>query len=177
MQDDTHQVGLKIVGEMLPQERRSVTLAGEQDQYGLPIARVEYTWCDNDRALNDHSLRFMTLALRAIDATDIWEQRDDTCHMNGMARMGDDRMSLGSPNDLFKIVRQQRLVVGKAPRRVVESGFDRGIRGICHQNPNQGMSSWFCNSLTLPTCRLRVRFWTNRVVTPNRGRTPGGRRD
>jgi hypothetical protein len=38
MQDDNHQVGLKIVGEILPQERNGVTLAGEQDQYGLPVA-------------------------------------------------------------------------------------------------------------------------------------------
>jgi choline dehydrogenase-like flavoprotein len=52
---------------------------------------VDYTWCDNDRALIDHSLRFMTRALQAIDATDIWQQTDDTCHMNSTARIGDDR--------------------------------------------------------------------------------------
>ncbi|HUB44584.1 MAG TPA: GMC family oxidoreductase [Acetobacteraceae bacterium] len=90
MQDYNHQVGLKIVGEMLPQERNRVTLADETDQYGLPIARVEYTWCDNDRALIDHSLKFMTQAMQAIDCRDIWSQTDDTCHMNGTARMGDD---------------------------------------------------------------------------------------
>ena len=32
----------------------------------------------------------MTQALQAIDATDIWRQTDDTCHMNGTVRMGDD---------------------------------------------------------------------------------------
>ena len=91
MQDYNHQVGLKIVGEMLPQEGNSVTLAEEKDQYGLPIARVEYSWCDNDKTLINHSLRFMTSALQAIDVTGIWQQTDDTCHMNGTARMGDDR--------------------------------------------------------------------------------------
>jgi choline dehydrogenase-like flavoprotein len=76
---------------MIPQDRNRVTLAEDKDQYGLPIARVEYTWCDNDRALIDHSLHFMTRALEAIDCRDIWSQTDDTCHMNGTARMGDDR--------------------------------------------------------------------------------------
>jgi choline dehydrogenase-like flavoprotein len=93
MADYNHQVGLKIVGEMMPQERNRVTLADDKDQYGLPIARVEYTWCDNDRALVDHSLRFMTQALEAIDCRDIWQQTDDTCHMNGTARMGDEPRS------------------------------------------------------------------------------------
>ena len=32
----------------------------------------------------------MTQALQAIDAQDIWTQDDDTCHLNGTARMGDD---------------------------------------------------------------------------------------
>ena len=89
MEDYNHQVGLKIVGEMLPQEHNRVTLAEDKDQHGLPIARVEYSWCDNDRALIDHALQFMTQALQAIDVRDIWEQTDDTCHLNGTARMGD----------------------------------------------------------------------------------------
>ena len=89
--DYNHQVGLKIVGEMLPQERNRVTLADEKDQYGLPIPRVTYSYCDNDKRLIDHSLRFMTQALRArsMRATS-GTQTDDTCHLNGTARMGDD---------------------------------------------------------------------------------------
>ena len=93
MEKYNHQVGLKIVGEMMPQERNRVTLADEKDQYGLPIARVTYSWCDNDRRLIAHSLRFMTQALEAAGARDIWRQEDDTCHMNGTARMGDDPRS------------------------------------------------------------------------------------
>ncbi|HJT07610.1 MAG TPA: GMC family oxidoreductase [Stellaceae bacterium] len=90
MEKYNHQVGLKIVGEMIPQERNRVTLADEKDQYGLPISRVTYSWCDNDRRLIAHSLRFMGQALEAAGARDIWRQEDDTCHMNGTARMGDD---------------------------------------------------------------------------------------
>jgi choline dehydrogenase-like flavoprotein len=90
MEKYNHQVGLKIVGEMMAQERNRVTLADEKDHHGLPIARVTYSWCDNDRRLIAHSLRFMGQALEAAGARDIWRQEDDTCHLNGTARMGDD---------------------------------------------------------------------------------------
>jgi choline dehydrogenase-like flavoprotein len=90
MEKYNHQVGLKMVGEMLPQERNRVTLTDETDQYGLPIPRVTYSYCDNDKRMIQHALGFMGDALRAIDATEIWEQTDDTCHINGGARMGDD---------------------------------------------------------------------------------------
>lgn len=90
MENYNHSVGLKIVGECLPQERNRVTLAQERDQYGIPIARVSYSYCDNDKRLIRHALNFMGEALRASDARDIWEEEDDTCHLNGTARMGSD---------------------------------------------------------------------------------------
>ncbi|MBU7442285.1 GMC family oxidoreductase [Paraburkholderia fungorum] len=84
-----HQAGLKVVGEMLPQERNRVTLADETDQYGLPVARVTYSLCDNDKRLIEHSLHFMEGALDAAGGKQIWRETDDTCHLNGTARMGD----------------------------------------------------------------------------------------
>jgi choline dehydrogenase-like flavoprotein len=90
MERYNHQVGLKIVGEFLPQERNRVTLADEKDQYGLPIPRVSYSYCENDKSLIRHSLKFMTKALEAVGAREIWWEEDDTCHLNGTARMGDD---------------------------------------------------------------------------------------
>jgi choline dehydrogenase-like flavoprotein len=90
MQQYNHQAGFKIVGETLPQERNRVTLADEKDQYGLPVARVTFSLCDNDKALVRHSVDFMTRSLDAIGARDIWAEEDDTCHLNGTARMGDD---------------------------------------------------------------------------------------
>jgi choline dehydrogenase-like flavoprotein len=90
MQKYNHHVGLKIVGEMMPQERNRVTLAEETDQHGLPIARVTYSYCENDKRLIDHAICFMTQALQAAGAREIWAQMDDTCHLNGTARMGDD---------------------------------------------------------------------------------------
>jgi choline dehydrogenase-like flavoprotein len=85
-----HQAGLKIVGEMLPQECNRVTLADEKDQYGLPIARVTYSWGDNDKRLIAHSLDFMERALAAAGGKDVWRETNDTCHLSGTARMGDD---------------------------------------------------------------------------------------
>ena len=90
MEQYNHQVGLKIVGECLPQERNGVTLAEEKDQYGLPIPRVTYSYCDNDKRLIRHALQFLHRAMDSLDAQDIWEETDDTCHLNGTARMGDD---------------------------------------------------------------------------------------
>jgi len=90
MQKYNHQAGLKIVGETLPQERNRVTLADEKDQYGLPVARITYSYCDNDRKLIAHALDFMTQALAAAGGREIWRQEEDTCHLNGTARMGDD---------------------------------------------------------------------------------------
>jgi len=90
MKDYNHVVGLKVVGEMLPQESNRVTITDEVDQYGLKIPRISYSWCDNDRRLIDHSIAFMTSALEAVSTKDIWQQNDDTCHLNGTARMGSD---------------------------------------------------------------------------------------
>ena len=91
MEHYNHQAGLKIVGEVMPQERNRVTLADEKDAYGLPVARVTFSLCDNDKKLVRHSIRHMTEVLRAAGGTDIWHEEDDTAHLNGTARMGDDK--------------------------------------------------------------------------------------
>ena len=91
MQHYNHVVGLKIVGECMPQERNSVTLSDEKDEFGIPIPRVTFSYCDNDKALIRHALAFMRRGLEAVDAADIWDETDDTCHLNGTARMGDNR--------------------------------------------------------------------------------------
>ncbi len=90
MEKYNHQVGLKMVGEMLPDERNRVTLADDKDQYGLRVARVTYSWGDNDKALIQHALGQMQTSLEAVGATDIFRQENDTNHLAGTARMGDD---------------------------------------------------------------------------------------
>ena len=93
MEHYNHQVGLKIVGETLPQADNRVTLAEECDRYGLPIARVTFSHCANDRRLIEHAQAFMRRGLEAIDARDIWTEADNTAHLMGTARMGFDRDS------------------------------------------------------------------------------------
>ena len=93
IQKYNHVAGLKIVGEFMPQARNRVTLAEEKDQYGLPMARVTYSQCDNDKRLIAYSLRFMRQAMDAAGARDTFDQADDTCHLGGTARMGRDPAS------------------------------------------------------------------------------------
>src|SRR6185312_2459452 len=76
MEKYNHQVGLKMVGEMLPDERNRVTLPDEKDRYGLRVARVTYSWADNDKALIQHALGQMQESLEAVGATDIFRQED-----------------------------------------------------------------------------------------------------
>ncbi|BAT20443.1 GMC family oxidoreductase [Asaia bogorensis] len=88
MMDYNHQVGLKMVGEMLPSMNNRVTLADEKDQYGLPITRITYGWQDNDKVMIQHALGEMQRSLELIGAQDIWRQENDTNHLAGTARMG-----------------------------------------------------------------------------------------
>lgn len=93
MQKYNHQVGLKIVGETQPQPANRVTLADEKDQYGLPIARVTWSMCDNDQRLVDHTVDFMRRGLDGMGARNIWNESDGTAHLMGTARMGSDPAS------------------------------------------------------------------------------------
>jgi choline dehydrogenase-like flavoprotein len=90
MLDYNHMVGLKVVGEGLPSEGNTVTLAEETDDLGLRIARVAYSWTPEDKALIAHSMTQMEACLEAAGATDIFRQDEDANHIHGTARMGDD---------------------------------------------------------------------------------------
>jgi choline dehydrogenase-like flavoprotein len=70
-----------------------VTLAEETDLYGLRILRISFSYGDNERAMIAHAVEFMDQALEAVGATERWKEWDDTCHLNGTARMGDDPAS------------------------------------------------------------------------------------
>ncbi len=91
MEKYNHSVGLKMVGEMLPDERNRVTLAEDTDQYGLKVARVTYSWGDNDKTLIQHALGQMQQSLEMAGARDVFRQENDTNHLGGTARMGFDR--------------------------------------------------------------------------------------
>ncbi|RAD08656.1 GMC family oxidoreductase, partial [Burkholderia multivorans] len=84
------QAGLKIVGERHAVVRARQRLADERDAYGLPVARVTYAYDDNDRRMIRHALAQMSRALEEAGARDTWHEEDDTCHLAGTVRMGDD---------------------------------------------------------------------------------------
>jgi choline dehydrogenase-like flavoprotein len=88
MMNYNHQVGLKMVGETLPDERNTVTLAEETDQYGLRIPRITFSWGENDKRLIQHAIGQMTRSLQAVNAQDIFAQEEDANHLAGTARMG-----------------------------------------------------------------------------------------
>jgi choline dehydrogenase-like flavoprotein len=92
MADYIHQAGLKIVGEVLPREENRVELADKKDEYGLPVAKVTFSYCDNDNALRRHAIAQMRRAMEAVGARDIWES-ESTAHLNGTCRMGDNPAS------------------------------------------------------------------------------------
>ena len=84
-----HVAGLKMVGEVEPQELNRVELDNEYDQFGLRIPRVTFAYSENDRRLARHARRFMRLTLEAAGGREIWEETD-TAHLMGGCRMGSD---------------------------------------------------------------------------------------
>ena len=89
MESYNHQVGLKIVGEVLPQEANQVTLTDERDELGLPIPRITFSFSENDKRLYNHAIRFMSQHMEAGGARELFVE-SDTAHLGGTARMGDD---------------------------------------------------------------------------------------
>ena len=90
MQKYNHSVGVKMVGEAMPDESNRVTLDEERDQYGLPITRIHYAWTKNDEALIGHALEQMELSMNAAGVRNVFRQTQDANHLGGTARMGDD---------------------------------------------------------------------------------------
>lgn len=80
-----------ILGALRRHEDRQpgnrVTLADERDQYGLPVARFNYSLCDNDKANIAYSTKVLTDLLHAADAQDVLTIHR-YAHLIGGARMG-----------------------------------------------------------------------------------------
>ena len=89
MSDYVHWSCLGALCEFLPRPENRVTLAGEKDSYGLPVARFSYSQCDNDRALARAAQSVMEDILSAAGADEVITiQR--YAHLVGGARMAAD---------------------------------------------------------------------------------------
>lgn len=84
-----HVAGFKMVGEVEPQEQNRVELDDEEDQYGLKIPRVTFSYSQNDRRLSRHAETFMRQTLEAAGGSESWLEAD-TAHLMGGCRMGSD---------------------------------------------------------------------------------------
>jgi len=90
MSDYVHWACLGALCEFLPQADNRVTLADEKDRYGLPVARFDYSHCENDRMLLDAARRVMEDILTAAGGTDVITI-NRSAHLVGGARMAADQ--------------------------------------------------------------------------------------
>jgi choline dehydrogenase-like flavoprotein len=85
MRDYNHWYTLGVLSELLPLPENRVTVTNAfTDQFGLPVARMDYTQCENDRA----NIAFAKQTLHDIfkDVLEI----DRYAHLVGGCRMGTD---------------------------------------------------------------------------------------
>ncbi|MGI8702367.1 MAG: GMC family oxidoreductase [Nocardioidaceae bacterium] len=87
MRDYNHWATIGVLNELLAHPDNRVTLADETDRYGLPVARMDYTLQDNDKANMTYSTNVIRDILEAAGAQDVLTiQR--YAHLMGGARMG-----------------------------------------------------------------------------------------
>ncbi|MBO0767045.1 MAG: GMC family oxidoreductase [Solirubrobacterales bacterium] len=88
MRDYNHWYPLGVLAELLPQADNRVTIASDTvDRNGIPVARLDYSQCDNDRlniACAKHTLREILDASGASETLEI----DRYAHLVGGCRMG-----------------------------------------------------------------------------------------
>jgi choline dehydrogenase-like flavoprotein len=92
MRDYNHWTVIGSLCELLPLAENRVTLAEERDALGIPVARLDYSQCDNDRANIAYAKKVMGGILEAAGAQDILTI-DRYAHLIGGCRIG------GSPED------------------------------------------------------------------------------
>ncbi len=89
MSDYVHWATLGALCEFLAQPDNRVTLDGEKDRYGLPVANFSYSQCDNDRQLMRAAQDVMERILHAAGADEVITI-DRYAHLVGGARMSAD---------------------------------------------------------------------------------------
>ena len=89
MRDYNHWYTLGVLSELLPRAENRVTLAREPDANGVPIARMDYSQCDNDRANMAYAKQVLHDIWEAAGAQDVLTI-DRYAHLVGGCRMGTD---------------------------------------------------------------------------------------
>jgi choline dehydrogenase-like flavoprotein len=90
MRDYNHWYTLGALSELLPLPDNRVTVVPDVvDRHGIPVARMDYSQCDNDRKNIEYAKETMRRILAAADAQDILEI-DRYAHLVGGCRMGSD---------------------------------------------------------------------------------------
>jgi choline dehydrogenase-like flavoprotein len=84
-----HMGGVVAVAETEARPENRVEVIEETDQYGLRIPRVVFSYSENDRRLQMHATRSMGELMEAAGGYDLWNN-NDTSHLMGTCRMGDD---------------------------------------------------------------------------------------
>jgi choline dehydrogenase-like flavoprotein len=88
VRDYVHWATIGVLCEFLPLPGNRVTLDPDQrDRHGIPVARFDYSQCDNDRALMDAGSRVMSDILAAAGAEDTVTIKR-YAHLVGGCRMG-----------------------------------------------------------------------------------------
>ncbi len=87
MRDYNHWTTLGVLCELLPQPENRVTLADERDEHGMPVARFDYTQCENDKANIASAPRMLERIWEAAGAQDTLTI-DRYAHLVGGCRMG-----------------------------------------------------------------------------------------
>ena len=87
MRDYNHWTVLGILAEFMPLPENRVTLADEQDQFGVPVAQFNYNLCENDKAIIEFAGRTLDEIWEATEAMETLTI-DRYAHLVGGARMG-----------------------------------------------------------------------------------------
>jgi choline dehydrogenase-like flavoprotein len=87
-----HFAGIGANGDCLPYDRNFLELADEKDEFGVPKAKIHFSYGENERRMSEHSVKLMSAAWQAAGARDIWSF-ERSAHVIGTCRMGDDPQS------------------------------------------------------------------------------------
>jgi choline dehydrogenase-like flavoprotein len=90
MRDYNHWYTLGVLSELLPLPENRVTIAhGVSDQNGIPVARMDYSQCENDRKNIAYAKQILHDIFEAAGAQDLLVT-DRYAHLVGGCRMGSD---------------------------------------------------------------------------------------